>query len=175
MIQKIVGIKNPKLRAKSNSIKKVDKKVQEIIADLKQTLKAQSDPEGVGLAAPQIGKNIRVFLINYNGIEHVVINPQILSISSINLGAKSKSANSVLEGCLSLPHFYGPIKRAKKLTLKYITENGEEVTREFKGFLAHIIQHEVDHLNGILFIDRVLEQKAPLYKFSGENYEEVEI
>lgn len=175
MVQKIVDIKDPKLHEKSRPIAKIDKKVLAIITDLKETLKAQSDPEGVGLAAPQIGKNLRVFLINYNGIEHVMINPEILSMPRVANDEVKRSANAVLEGCLSLPHYYGPIKRAKKLTVKYQNEAGEIIEREFKGFLAHIIQHEVDHLNGVVFIDRILEQKVPLYKFKGDEYEEVEI
>lgn len=175
MIQKIIDIKNQKLREKSKEVGKIDKKIDELILDLKQTLKAQKDPEGVGLAAPQIGKNVRVFLAYYNGIEHVMINPEIIQIAHVSKKSKEITSNSVLEGCLSLPHYYGPVKRAKKLTLKYTNEKGEEVIREFKGFLAHIIQHEIDHLNGVLFIDRVLEQKLPLYKFSGDDYEEVEI
>jgi len=176
MVHKILQIKNPKLRTKSKSINKIDKKILDLVTSMRETLVAQKDPEGVGLAAPQIGKNVRLFMVSYNGIEHIMINPNIVDISAIKIPEnKDKNANQILEGCLSLPHFYSPVKRAKKLTLQYMNLDGQTITREFKGFLAHIIQHEVDHLNGVLFVDRVLEQKMPLYKFSGEEYEEVKL
>lgn len=171
---KIIDVKDERLKTPSKEIKKIDKKIIKLIADLRETLMLQKDPEGVGLAAPQVGKNIRLFLINYNGIEHIVINPEIVKIAALDL-SKTKKRSSILEGCLSLPHYYSPIRRAKSLVLRYKDETGKEITREFKGFLAHIVQHEVDHLNGKLFIDRVFEQTAPLYKFHGDDYEEVEL
>jgi peptide deformylase len=175
MNRKIIDVKNPLLRRKSKEVKTIDKKILGLIADMRETLKAQKDPEGVGLAAPQIGKNLRIFLIYYNGIEHVIINPRIVSKPNTDIKTPYEGKNKVLEGCLSLPHYYGPIKRAKKITLTYMDENGKTTTRDFKGFLAHIIQHEIDHLEGVLFIDRILEQKGPLYRFKGDDWEEVEL
>lgn len=164
------------MRRKSKNVAKVDKKVQEIIRDLKDTLKTQKEPEGVGLAAPQIGKNLNIFIANYKNFQRVVINPEILKIS----GAKSeklkvKSKKEILEGCLSLPYYYGPLKRANKITVKYLNEKGEEITEDFEGFDAQIILHEIDHLNGTLFIDRLFEEKKPLYKVDGDEWEEVEL
>ena len=80
-----------------------------------------------------------------------------------------------LEGCLSLPHFYGPVARATYITISYTNESGEQVTETFKGFLAHIVQHEIDHLKGILFVDHILEQDSPLYHMHGDEWEEVEL
>ena len=174
MIRKIVDVKNPKLRKKSKPVKNFDRKIQKLVTDMKDTLSSQKDPEGVGLAAPQIGKNLRIFVVNYDGNQKVVINPKILKVEN-KKQAKKKKEKNLLEGCLSLPHYYGPIKRPNFIKIKYKNELGKEVTEEFKGFMAQIIQHEVDHLNGIIFIDRVLEQKSPLYKFSGEDWEEVEL
>ena len=176
MIRKIIQSGNPILRRKSKNIAKVDKKVQEIIRDLKDTLKTQKEPEGVGLAAPQIGKNLNIFIASYKNFQRVVINPEILKIS----GAKSeklkvKSKKEILEGCLSLPYYYGPLKRANKITVKYLNEKGEEITEDFEGFDAQIILHEIDHLNGTLFIDRLFEEKKPLYKVDGDEWEEVEL
>ncbi len=176
MIRKIIQSGNPILRRKSKNVAKVDKKVQEIIRDLKDTLKTQKEPEGVGLAAPQIGKNLNIFIANYKNFQRVVINPEILKIS----GAKSeklkvKSKKEILEGCLSLPYYYGPLKRANKITVKYLNEKGEEITEDFEGFDAQIILHEIDHLNGTLFIDRLFEEKKPLYKVDGDEWEEVEL
>lgn len=179
MLRKIVDVKTASLRQKSKKVKAIDKKLLDLVKDMQETLNAQQDPEGVGLAAPQIGKNIRLFIINFGRDNKVIINPEIMSIDEHRSKFKSKSdktkKDDVLEGCLSLPHYYGPIKRAKRLTLKYMDISGNTKIEEFTGFLAHIVQHEVDHLNGILFIDRILEQKVPVYKFTGDNWEEVDL
>lgn len=174
MVQKIIDTKNPKLREKSKKITSFDKKLKLLIKDLEDTLAIQDDPEGVGLAAPQIGRNFQVFLYDYEKDHKVIINPEILEIDEIEAKLPKKS-RQILEGCLSLPHFYGPIRRSKRVLLKYQDEHGQFHTEEFKGFLAHIIQHEVDHLNGVLFLDRILEQEAPLYKFSNDEWEEVDL
>lgn len=179
MVRKIITVKSPSLRKKSKSIAKIDKKVKALLLDMKETLKAQKDPEGVGLAAPQIGKNLRVFLVNHEGIERVVINPEILETTKIATkvaNPKKKKKDEILEGCLSLPHYYGPLNRNQKIKIKYSDEEGKLITEEFTGFMAQIIQHEIDHLDGILFIDRIIEQKSPLYKFSKNgDWEEVKL
>lgn len=176
MQRKIVDVKNPVLRQKALMVKKIDKRIHDLIADMEETLVAQRDPEGVGLAAPQVGKSLQIFIAMYNGKTKVFMNPKIISISEDEAGVhKTKKGKSVLEGCLSLPHYYGPIARSKKLMLEYLDIDGTRKKEFFKGFMAHIIQHEVDHLNGVLFVDRILEQKAPLYKFEGDQWEEVDL
>jgi peptide deformylase len=148
----------------------------QLVKDLKDTLGVQKDPEGVGLAAPQLGKNLRIFVANYKGFERVVINPKVLSIKKgKRQETKGKSKREILEGCLSLPYYYGPLKRAPKITVKYLNEKGEEVTETFEGFNAQIIMHEIDHLEGILFVDHLLKEKKPLYKVKGDEWEEVEL
>ena len=174
MVQKILRTTEPKLRLISKPVLAIDKKVLRLIQDLKDTLAMQKNPEGVGLAAPQIGVNLRVFLASYKNFQRVVINPEILEQSKI----KSKSKNSkseILEGCLSIPHHYGPLKRSEKLKIKYKNENGKEIIETFTGFEAQIISHEIDHLNGILFIDHILKEKKPLYKLTGKKWEEVDL
>lgn len=175
MIRKIVGVNNPGLREKSKPAKKIDKKVLSLIKDLKDTLEAQTDPEGVGLAAPQIGKNLRVFVVKYQSKPEVFINPKILSTSVFIPKTASKKRKKIMEGCLSLPHYYGLLKRPQKVKIKYIAENGKQVTKTFEGFKAQIIQHEVDHLNGRLFVDKLIEQKKPLYELIGDQWQEVEL
>jgi peptide deformylase len=178
MIRKILQSGNPVLRATSNPVKKIDKKVAALIQDLKDTLAVQKDPEGVGLAAPQIGKKLQVFLADYKDFNRVVINPEILKIEK-QTGKKpkktAKSKREILEGCLSLPYYYGPLKRAAKIKVKYLNEKGEEITEDFEGFNAQIILHEIDHLNGVLFIDRLFQERKPLYKVDGDEWEEVEL
>ncbi len=170
MVQKILKSDNPKLRQKSKPVKKLDKKTKDLIKDLKDTLKAQKDPEGVGLAAPQIGKFVRVFVMDYKNNIRTVINPEIISKEDRDI----KDTN-VLEGCLSIPHYYGPLTRSKKITIKYMNEKGEIVEETFVNFPAQIVQHEIDHLDGVLFVDRLLKDKQPLYKYESETEEWEEV
>jgi peptide deformylase len=177
MIRKILLSNNPILRRKSKPVTKIDKKVKDLIKDLEDTLEVQKEPEGVGLAAPQIGKNLRVFAARYKGFERIVINPEIISVSNGKWkmeNGKSKD-HEILEGCLSLPYYYGPLKRAPKITIKYMDEKGKEITETFEGFNAQIVMHEIDHLEGILFVDHIINEKKPLYKVEGDEWEEVEL
>lgn len=175
MIRKILNVRDPHLREVSKPVGTIDKKVKEIVRDLRETLAIQKEPEGVGLAAPQIGKNLRIFVFSFGEISRACINPEILEKSEVKLKTKSKK-QTIMEGCLSLPNYYGPLKRAATVKLKYLDENGGEKVEEFKNFYAQIVLHEMDHLNGKLFIDRLLEEKKQLFKLdkNGE-WEEVEL
>lgn len=163
MILKIVTSEDKLLRKKSKEIKKVDKKIRKLVKDMKETLLDQKDPEGVGLAGPQVGKNIRVFVMRKldNSLK-AVINPKIISKSTKKEVASDKG--EILEGCLSIPHLYGPLERSKSITIEFLNGKGEKQKEKFEGFEATIVQHEIDHLNGTLFIDRLLKAKKPLYK-----------
>lgn len=175
MVQKIIQSGDNRLRKVSKPVVKIDKKIKSLIQDLKDTLAVQKDPEGVGLAAPQIGVNLRVFVVGFKKLERVVINPEIIEIKK-DKTAKKKGKSEILEGCLSLPHYYGPLERESVVKIKYLDENGAEITEEFKDFNAQIILHEIDHLNGFLFVDRLLEQKKKLYKLDRDDtWEEVEL
>ena len=173
MVRKVLPVTNPKLRERSRAVGKVDKKVLSVVKDLKEILSIQKDPEGVGLAAPQIGKLLRIFVMLDAGELKAVINPEIIKVSQQKAGKLKKG--EIMEGCLSLPHYYGPLKRPKKITIKYLDEEGNQKVEDFVGFTAQIVQHEIDHLNGILFIDRLLTNKKPLYKLVGDEWEEVEL
>lgn len=185
MIQKIVQSGDPILRLTCKPVTQIDKKIKSVITDLKDTLSVQTDPEGVGLAAPQIGKNLRIFAVNYKKLQRVVINPEILKLTPLVMESKKKINNStseddheheILEGCLSLPYYYGPLKREPYVKIKYLNETGAEVIEEFKGFNAQIIMHEIDHLNGVLFIDHLLKQNKKLFRLGEDDeWEEVEI
>jgi peptide deformylase len=171
------------LRKRSKEVKQIDKKVSSLIRDLKDTLVAQKDPEGVGLAAPQIGKNFRIFVMRSDPKMEIktIINPEIISSSPHNTPTKPKKANqkpknkSIMEGCLSLPHYYTPLERQEEITIKFMDENGNINQESFEGLEAQIVQHEIDHLNGILFIDRMLEQGKKLYEFRKNRWVEIEI
>ena len=161
---------------------------------MKQTLKAAVDPIGVGLAAPQVGYSIRVFLLRptEKSTIKVLVNPEIKNqettdtisypstLETNEKKSSSKEKKVKLEGCLSLLNVWGDVERKQAVTVSYLDEKGIFYTKEFKGFTSTIIQHEIDHLNGILFPKRVLEQKRKLYKSSknekGEDmFEEIEV
>jgi len=179
MIRPILKANDKKLRLISKPVPKVDKKVLSLIEDLRDTLAMQEDPEGVGLAAPQIGKNVQVFVMKIGNSVKSVINPVVIDLKNkkeSNSGKKkARKKSKIMEGCLSLPHFYGPLKRNPKITIKYLDEQGKEITEVFTDFPAQIVQHEIDHLNGVFFTDRLLEQRAPLYEYHNGEWEQVEL
>ena len=107
------------------------------------------EADGVGLASPQVNKLIRVIAININQTPYIMINPQIIK--------KSWSKNIMEEGCLSIPNVYGKVKRHKKIKVKYLDRLNHTHKTTFKNFTARVIQHEVDHLDGILFIDKLVK------------------
>ena len=161
----IVKIPNPVLTRQAETIEHFDKKLAKLIAEMKETLLATRRPKGVGLAAPQIGESVRLFLTRpteKDGIR-VFINPEIVNRSH-ELTDGIPDRDNKLEGCLSIPAIWGKVSRTRKLTLKYQDESGQPHEEEFSGFLATIIQHETDHTNGILFTHKVLEQKGVFYQ-----------
>lgn len=161
-------------------IKKIDSEVKKLIKEMAETLENATDPEGVGLAAPQVGKSLRLFIVKEDKKSSllVFINPEITYPEGIDLiekvkEDKKKKKSIKLEGCLSLNNIWGVVKRYKSVLLTYLDENGLEHKQKFTGFLSTIIQHEVDHLNGTLFPKRVLEQQGKLYKSSKDKKGEV--
>jgi peptide deformylase len=161
----IVTAPNPVLSSKASSVAKVDSIILKLIKEMEEALDAATDPIGVGLAAPQVGKSLAIFVIKPSPKAKLqaFINPKITKIESQTVG-KVKGKTKKLEGCLSLRNIWGEVERAKTIWLDYLDETGKPHHKKFSGFIATIIQHEVDHLNGILFPKRVLEQKGTLYE-----------
>jgi len=143
---------HPLLRKKSEVIalaRLKDKKFQNFLEDLEETMIKK---DGAGLAAPQVGQNIRVIVVNYNEKTTFLINPQITK--------KSWACEIEEEGCLSVLNkkgeiIYAPVKRHKKINCLYFDKQGKKQKIAAEKLLARIIQHEVDHLDGILFLDRL--------------------
>ncbi|OIP83244.1 peptide deformylase [Candidatus Roizmanbacteria bacterium CG2_30_33_16] len=166
---KVVNVPNSILTIPVKPVVNFDQVLLKLVKEMKKTLEAQIDPPGVGLAAPQIGKSLALFIIKpkLKALVEVFINPRILQSEEFKVMQRKSShtkKKQPLEGCLSIPHIWGPVKRANKILLEYQNINGKTITEWFSGFKAVIIQHEVDHLSGILFTHRSLEQKAPLYE-----------
>ena len=121
---------------------------KELISDMRL---AMIEHQGVGLAANQIGKDLSIFVIDANlaqdsGVPDAYINPEITEYA--------KDEDSLEEGCLSIPKYYVEIKRSKKIKIKALDENGNKIKLKAKGFLARVLQHETDHLNGLTIKNR---------------------
>ena len=178
---KILVAPNDILSKKSSLVKNFDSDLTRLLNDMTKALEGAKDPIGVGLAAPQIGANLQIFISRPTEKSKigVFINPKIVSEGK-TLKKKNKNALKKLEGCLSLPNVWGEVKRSSEVTLEYLDKNGKKHLKTFTGFMAIIIQHEMDHLDGILFPRRVLEQNGVLYQSTkdenGQDYfEELKI
>jgi len=139
-------------------LRTVSKPVREITSELKKfavdMVKTMDEEQGVGIAAPQVGRNIRMVIVKLNPgekneIVFPMVNPEIMS--------RSDETENGEEGCLSLPGVWGQVNRASHVVVRYKNLKNDEQTLELHHFNARIIQHEIDHLDGVLFIDRAFE------------------
>ncbi|PIR96982.1 MAG: peptide deformylase [Candidatus Doudnabacteria bacterium CG10_big_fil_rev_8_21_14_0_10_41_10] len=144
---KLVTSPNEILRNKNAEIKfPLSSDIKKLIDQMKYDVKRFN---GIGLAAPQIGKNLKLAIINlehYNIPAFPIINPKITS--------KSFRKETMEEGCLSIPGKFGVVKRPKKITVKFYREDGKKVKLKVDGLTAKVFQHEIDHLNGIIILDK---------------------
>jgi len=144
------------LKQKSKRVKNIDGSIRKLAADMIETMHATS---GVGLAAPQVGVPLRVIVIGMPEEEDfVLINPQIV---------RKNGERMVTEGCLSVPGYFGEIQRAQRVTAKGKDLSGKEIRIKAEELLAQALEHEIDHLNGVLYIDH-LESKDRLHKVEPE-------
>jgi peptide deformylase len=139
---------DPVLRSPGLEVVEFDDRLRTLAADMHETMHAAP---GVGLAAPQIGVPRRLFTFDSGEESGSYANPQIVS--------RSEETQEGEEGCLSIPGVYFPVVRAMRVTVKAQDLYGEQVTHEAEGFLARIFQHEIDHLDGVLFVDRLDPEK----------------
>ncbi|MFZ6034646.1 MAG: peptide deformylase [Patescibacteria group bacterium] len=165
---RIVNVPHPVLANPTKTVDKIDEEIRKFVYEMEETLASQSDPQGVGLAANQVGRDLSIFIIKKSpqADTQVFINPRILDkVSPLKVRpSKKDKKGEKLEGCLSIPRIWGPVKRSSKVLVEYQDLNSQSHKRWFKGFEAVIIQHEMDHLNGVVFTQRSMEQNAPLYK-----------
>jgi peptide deformylase len=142
-VYQIVETGDEILRMPAKKIEKITPNVGKLLDNLRDTLEASAT--GVGLAAPQIGISKRAIVVSYEEEYYELINPEIVS---------KEGEDTDTEGCLSVPGVLGEVTRAVKVQVVGLNRQGEEVKIKAEGFLARIFQHEIDHLEGILFIDR---------------------
>jgi peptide deformylase len=145
----------PVLKKKAGKIQDPkDPEIRELILDMLETLKKN---DGLGLAAPQVGKSLQLCVISFEGKTYILINPQLKS--------KSWKKSVAEEGCLSFPGLFIPVKRHQRVTVKALDRNGKEIIIKADGMLSRVLQHEVDHLEGIPFTKR----KAKIKKSKSNN------
>lgn len=144
-ILKIREIGDPVLRTRAKKVQEINEKTNKLIEDMIKTMK---NNEGIGLAAPQIGVSQRIIVIDFQNKIKVWINPEIIFKEGFKIAE---------EGCLSVPDRTGLVKRAKFIKVDYLDRNGQKKTIKAEDLLARIIQHEIDHLNGVLFTDKVVQ------------------
>lgn len=142
-VRPILVVGNPVLRQKARRVSKIDRPIQQLIDDMIETMRAAP---GVGLAAPQIGVPLRLAVIEVDEVVTVIINPEIL---------KRGEPIEKDEGCLSVPGYWGKVMRADTVTVKSLDRHGKSQRLKGEGLFAQALQHEIDHLDGILYIDRV--------------------
>ncbi len=145
---------DPILRKKAERISEINDDIRQLVADMVETMKAE---DGIGLAAPQVHRSIALFMICVSiegpndtwipGTLHVFLNPKILWVSD--------EAWEHYEGCLSIPKLHGKVIRPIKVRVEYTDMEGHRLTKEFSGLEASAVLHENDHINGVLYIDRM--------------------
>jgi peptide deformylase len=151
---------DPGLRKKAHSVKEVNSQTKSLIKDMVETM---HENRGVGLAANQVGAEEQVMIVDTGEGLLVLINPRVVN---------SSGEESDVEGCLSLPDIRVGVRRAKKIDVRGLNEEGEEFDIETEGFLSRAIQHEMDHLNGILITDRISLARRQLIKSQLKRLEE---
>lgn len=165
-IRPLASSGDPVLRTKAKKVRDFGPSLQELVDDMVETMR---DAPGVGLAAPQIGVSLRVAVIElpaddeeekeeekdpYSGKLIVLCNPEIVK----NWGEEEQQ-----EGCLSMPEYVGEVSRAARVVVKAQDRRGKQIRVRAEGFMARVLQHEIDHLNGMIFVDRV-ESLDKLYR-----------
>jgi peptide deformylase len=157
-IRKIIQYPEPLLRLKAKKVETFDDELKVLVADMAETM---WNAPGVGLAAPQVAESVRVIVVDVSAPDaeektHMaLINPEIIEHEGTQFDE---------EGCLSVPELTAQVERYKKVTVAYRTEDGTERRLTTEDRFAVVLQHEIDHLNGVLFIDRLSPLKRNLYK-----------
>lgn len=152
---KLRYIGDPVLRRPTEEVTEFDAALDKFV---KSMIKTMHKEDGIGLAAPQIGQSRKVIVVDISPIEEseeprAFINPEIL---------ESEGASVVEEGCLSIPEVREDVERPEKITVQYADEKGKIYNEQFDGWMARVLQHEIDHINGILFVDLISPIKRNL-------------
>lgn len=151
-LRKIIKVGDPRLRERSRDINEITPEVRQLIDDMVETM---HDAEGIGLAGVQVGELERIIVIELpedeevpgSGEMYIVVNPEIVK--------SSREVETGIEGCLSIPGYVGEVDRAFEVVVRGLDRNGQAFRLRPRGYLARVFQHEIDHLDGVLYIDRL--------------------
>ena len=160
-IREIMTLPNPVLRRKARKVTNFGPELQALVDDMVETMRAEP---GVGLAATQVDVSLRVIVVEFGDEEDEEVPPRLYVMVNPEITRFSKETVMGAEGCLSIPGIAGDVERYEALTVKGLNRQGKPMTVKPRGWLARIFQHEIDHLDGILFVDRAekvwkIEQK----------------
>lgn len=156
MVKNIVALPDPKIRNTSFETTNFGPELKKLVLDLIETSEIQKDPPALGMAAPQINVFKRAFVAKVRNKFKPFINPKIIK--------KSQKETALMEGCFSVTGLYGQVMRPSEIDVEFQDVQGRKVITKLKGLPAKIFQHELDHLNGILFIDHVNTQNGKMFK-----------
>ena len=155
--REVCCVPDPILREKAKKVPKIDASIHKLIDDMIDTMQQEN---GVGLAAPQVGVSLRIIVIQMPEKEpFALVNPKVV---------KRFGEVELMEGCLSVPGYQGEVKRAITVVAKGLNREGKEIRVKGTGLLAQALEHEIDHLNGVLYID-LIESEDKLYKIEPES------
>lgn len=157
-LRKIVTVPNDVLRKKAHTVTKFDDELRALIDDMVETMR---DAPGVGLAAPQVGILQRLVVIEYGDVEDETVPPKLYAVVNPEITRMSNEKEMGVEGCLSIPGFVGDVERSTAIVVKGQNRNGQNVKYKLDGWVARIFQHEIDHLEGVLFTDLAEEIWQP--------------
>jgi peptide deformylase len=150
-IREIVTLPQAILRHKALKVSDFGPEFQAVVDDMVETMR---EAPGVGLAAPQVNESIRLIVVEYGDEEDEEIPPKLYILANPEITKSSQETLVGTEGCLSIPGIQGDVERMTAVTVKGLNRHGRPMTVKVKGWLARIFQHEIDHLDGILFVDR---------------------
>lgn len=131
------------LRRQAKKVSRIDRSIQRLLDDMQETMQ---EAPGIGLAANQVGRLLRLIVVDIEDNTYQLVNPEVVS---------AEGEAVIEEGCLSLPGYYADVRRPAKVVVKALTRNGKTIRLNADRMLARVLQHEIDHLNGVLFIDRL--------------------
>lgn len=167
-MKKIITTPDPRLRAKSAKVRQITPEIKQIIADMTEASldweKKHPYELSAAMAAPQLGINQRIIIVR-DDLDNKDINTFTALINPEIIRTEGKVVKDY-EGCLSVPEIYGMVARPDKVKVKAILEDGTEVRLKAAGYLARTLQHEIDHLNGILFIDHIRDDTDAFYRMN---------
>jgi peptide deformylase len=150
-IREIITLPHPTLRRKAHKVTDFGPELQTVVDDMVETMR---QAPGVGLAAPQVNVPLRIIVVEYGSEEDEEAPKKLYTVINPEITRPSPETVVGTEGCLSVPGIVGEVERVEALTVKGLSRRGQPITIKAKGWLARIFQHEIDHLDGIVFVDR---------------------